>query len=294
MPSGFDFTKKVITDWSSVYANEIYLRRVYVALKNGYIPKPDAVPFLVDDVRSITDMHTFFYDDDFSKDAFQEKVAAMLMDNVGPGYDASYNLEWNRIFGDDDFRKDYHKDDRFVSGDKFVAATAFGSYLSDVCTDMSSRDRNAVRYAGALSYMANPDDPNMFTTKDKVRYASGKTMDEILEQSIRDFDSYKNDNPSEAYAFLRFLSHDDIEIPDAVRTLVNEMSASSDVVKTSVEASLSGKKNVKATPPQASSREPYRRKFNGSAGHAFEDWSPNKGDNGFDFDEHDDYDDELQ
>lgn len=288
MPSGFDFTKKVITDWSSVYANEIYLRRVYVALKEGYVPKFDAVPFLVDDARSIVGMHTFFYDDDFSKQAFQEKVALMLMDNAGPSFDESYNHEWNRIFGDTAYRNDYHNDDRFVSGDSFVAASAFGSYLSDVCADMSPRDRNAVRYAGALSYMVHPADPNMFTTKDKVRSASGKTMTEILEQTVHDFDSYRRDDENKAYAFVRFLSHDDVEIPEAVTALLNNMSAASDVVKAVEKTPVA----VTAS-SNRSSGKPYRRPFNGGSGHALEDWSPNKGDNGFDFDETE-YDEELQ
>ena len=283
--SGFDFTKKVVTDWSSVYANEIYLRRVYMALKNGYAPESYAVPFLVDDVRAIDDMHTFFYDDDFSKDAFQEKMALMLMDNVGPGFDASYNVAWNNIFGDDAFRKDYHKDERCISNDAFVTAAAFGSYLSDVSSDMSEHDRNAIRYAGALAYMANPNDPNMFTTKDKVRSASGKTVNEILEQSIRDFGDYRKSHGEEAYAFVRFLSHDDIAVPKAVQILSNEMAASSDAVKASVKMSSSGFKE--------GNRKPYRRPFNGNSGHALEDWSPNKGDNGFDFDETG-YDEELQ
>lgn len=286
--SDFNFTKDADMSELPVYSNEAYLNRVYLAMKHGYQIRASVVPFLVDDVRDILKNPSFPYDADFPRNMFLGAVAdCVVMTGKKSPYD-NFDFREGTVAHIMDSRVDFHADALF--GDKSLSlderqavAKDFGDYIYNIYDDVSSSDRQSLKYASALLYMSNPKDANPFKSQVASRSIIDKTPTELLESSISEFNTFRQAYPKVAYPFIRFLGHDDVFLPEAFSDLRNEMSAKAEAYQAVMKA--------KAAEERVN---PKRLSFDGHPGHALEDWSPNKGDNGFDFDESDYDDSELQ
>ena len=191
--------------------------------------------------------------------------------------DGGVSLHRDHLFSD----YDYHKDAVFgdaslyrnsAISERAPVAKSFGQYLSDVCFDMSKADEDMVRYAGAFSYFVNPENPNPFI--DGYSSDSEFSAEEFLDDALGHFALFRQQHPKESYAFMRFITYDEISLPASLSALRDQMAEKEDAYRAAVETKTVDAKRVP---------------FDKRRGHALENWSPEKGDNGFDYEEHEQY-----
>lgn len=284
----FDFTKPANGDWENVYARHIYLRQVYLAVKEGYRPKDDAMSYFANDIRLIDNEKTFFYDDDYSKDAFLDDVYG-IMSFTGkcgqkrdiPGLLADWNYSFGSNFGE---ASNAHS--------KAQGAKIFGDYLYDVRMDLDEDSRNELYYAGVLLYRTAKGNPNPYLSVEGVT-AVNKTPAQIFEDAA---DLYQETfvssdgtiKPTEEgfWSSVSAISVDEHPISGVVKIFDTKFTDMLSTVRQKEDESSV----VKSGPvvPKAFRGQSVRKGDFSLGSSAYEDWSPNKGDNGFDFDEPDD------
>ena len=274
--SDFNFTKPV----SPMSVQSEYYSAFYSKVLGGYRPKEDVVPFFADDVRFVLSHPSSVHGYPFSRYDLVDAAARSLAECSDKGVsvaDGGVSLHRDYLFSDYDYHKDAVFGDASLYRDSAISerasvAKSFGQYLSDVCFDMSKADEDMVRYAGAFSYFVNPENPNPFI--DGYSSDSEFSAEEFLDDALGHFALFRQQHPKESYAFMRFITYDEISLPVSLSALRDQMTEKADAYRAAIETKTVDTKRVP---------------FNKRRGHALEDWSPEKGDNGFDYEEHEQY-----